>query len=142
MSKINHGLLSSNTDQWATPQTFFDSLNAEFNFTLDPCADAINAKCEKFYTRDQDGLAKNWDGERVFCNPPYGKEIGKWVKKCSEIAGGGELIGNAYPCENRHKMVPRIHIQQGGNKIYQRQAQVRRQQKLCTVPEYGRNFQK
>ena len=88
---INQGLLTSNTDQWATPQSFFDTLNAEFNFTLDPCADAVNAKCAKFYTREDDGLSKDWNGERVFCNPPYGKEIGKWVKKCSELRGGGSL---------------------------------------------------
>lgn len=87
---LNNGLFTSATDQWATPQSFFDILNAEFNFTLDPCADATNAKCAKFFTKEDDGLSKSWDGEKVFCNPPYGKEIGKWVKKCAEaVAGGG-----------------------------------------------------
>jgi site-specific DNA-methyltransferase (adenine-specific) len=76
------GLFSSATDDWATPQAFFDELNSEFHFTLDPCASPTNAKCERYYTREQDGLFKDWQGERVFCNPPYGREIAKWVHKC------------------------------------------------------------
>lgn len=79
---------SSKTDQWATPQWFFDVLDTEFNFTLDPCANFSNTKCSKFYTKEQDGLAQSWDNEIVFCNPPYGREIGKWVKKASEAKGG------------------------------------------------------
>jgi len=61
---------SSKTDLWATPQGFFDALNTEFQFTLDPCANEGNAKCEKFFTEEQDGLKQDWDGEKVFCNPP------------------------------------------------------------------------
>lgn len=79
---------SSQSDNWATPQDFFDKLHQEFHFTLDPCADISNAKCTKFYTRDDDGLSKSWDNEIVFCNPPYGREISKWVKKASEASGG------------------------------------------------------
>jgi len=72
---------SSKTDLWSTPQYFFDKLNDEFNFTLDPCATAENAKCDKFYTKEDDGLSKDWSDERVFMNPPYGREIGRWVEK-------------------------------------------------------------
>ena len=75
-------VFSSQTDQWSTPQSFFDRLNDEFHFTLDPCADKYNHKCEKYYTKEDDGLVQSWDGEKVFCNPPYGKEISKWVQKC------------------------------------------------------------
>lgn len=75
---------SSKTDDWATPQDLFDKLDKEFHFTLDPCATKENAKCPKFYTREQDGLAQRWDMERVFCNPPYGRVIGDWVKKMAE----------------------------------------------------------
>lgn len=78
---INKGLMTSNTDEWATPKDFFDELNKEFNFTLDPCATNENHKCEKFYTKEDDGLSKDWRNEIVFCNPPYGREIGKWVEK-------------------------------------------------------------
>lgn len=80
---------SSASDDWATPQDFFDKLHEEFNFTLDPCADAENAKCSKFYTKEQDGLTPSWEGERVFCNPPYGRVIGNWVRKCAE---GGATV--------------------------------------------------
>ena len=77
-------MFSSQTDLWATPQEFYDKLNAEFQFTLDPCATSQNAKCEKYYTRKEDGLKQNWQGETVFCNPPYGRVIKDWVKKCYE----------------------------------------------------------
>ena len=77
-------MFSSETDLWATPQEFFDKLNSEFNFTLDPCATSENAKCSKYYTVKEDGLKQDWGGETVFCNPPYGREIAKWVRKASE----------------------------------------------------------
>lgn len=77
-------MFSSKSDQWATPQYFYDELNKEFGFTLDPCADETNHKCEFYYTKEQDGLKQIWDCEFVFCNPPYGREIGSWVKKCYE----------------------------------------------------------
>jgi site-specific DNA-methyltransferase (adenine-specific) len=75
-------MFSSQTDQWTTPQAFFDKLNEEFHFTLDPCADEFNHKCEKYFTKEDDGLLHDWGDETVFCNPPYGREIGKWVQKC------------------------------------------------------------
>lgn len=77
-------MFSSKTDNWSTPQDFFDTLNAEFNFTLDPCASIENAKCKNFFTKEQDGLLQDWQGNVVFCNPPYGREIGKWVKKVTK----------------------------------------------------------
>lgn len=73
---------SSASGDWSTPQDFFDKLNEEFHFTLDPCADHLNHKCEKYYTEEQDGLKQDWSGEVVFCNPPYGREVAKWVRKC------------------------------------------------------------
>jgi phage N-6-adenine-methyltransferase len=72
---------SSDTPEWATPKELFDRLNAEFRFTLDPCCTHENAKCEKHYTASEDGLSKSWANERVFMNPPYGREIGKWMAK-------------------------------------------------------------
>lgn len=77
---INEGLFTSNTDEWATPQALFDEWNAKYHFTLDVAASAENAKCERYYTKEDDGLSKPWKG-RVWCNPPYGREIGKWVEK-------------------------------------------------------------
>lgn len=75
---------SSKTDLWSTPQNFYDMLDDEFNFTLDPCATHDNHKTDKYYTLEDDGLSKDWTGEVVFMNPPYGREIGKWVKKAKE----------------------------------------------------------
>ena len=83
---ITRGLFSSATSEWATPQAFFDGLDAEFHFTLDPCSTDSNAKCKLHYTIDNDGLTQDWGGQRVFCNPPYGREISKWVKKCHDEA--------------------------------------------------------
>ena len=77
-------MFSSATDEWSTPQDVFDKLNEEFSFTLDPCANDTNHKCKKYFTKTENGLLQNWDDEIVFCNPPYGREIGKWVKKAAE----------------------------------------------------------
>lgn len=77
-------MFSSETDLWATPQEFYNTLNNEFGFTLDPCATPENAKCEKYYTIIENGLNQDWQGETVFCNPPYGRVIKVWVKKCYE----------------------------------------------------------
>lgn len=81
---MNKAMFSSKTDEWETPQDFFDALDAEFHFTLDPCATPENAKCKKYFTKAEDGLRQDWQGETVFCNPPYGRAIKDWVKKCYE----------------------------------------------------------
>lgn len=90
---INKGLFTSNSEEWATPQTFFDELNKEFGFTLDACATPQNAKCARYFTKEIDGLSQSWSGEKVFCNPPYGRDISKWVAKAySETLSGGVKI--------------------------------------------------
>ena len=75
---------SSKTNEWSTPQAFFDELNKEFNFTLDPCATRENAKCTKYFTVEDDGLKQDWSNDVVFMNPPYGREIKYWVQKAFE----------------------------------------------------------
>lgn len=91
---MNDVHFSSASEEWATPQDFFDALDAEFHFTLDPCSTDENAKCEKHYTKEQDGLKQDWTGETVFCNPPYGRGIGKWIAKCYEHfrSGAGTAV--------------------------------------------------
>lgn len=79
-------LFSSKSDEWATPQAFFDKLNAIYNFTLDPCASFSNHKCEKYYSIGDDGLSHDWTGEVVFCNPPY-SNIRAWVEKSITYIG-------------------------------------------------------
>ena len=81
---LSRGLFSSNTDLWATPQAFYDALDAEFHFQLDPCATLQNAKCARYFTAEQDGLKQDWGGVRTFCNPPYGRELPRWVRKAYE----------------------------------------------------------
>ena len=89
---ITNGLMSSNTCEWATPRGLFDELNNEFGFTLDPCCTHLNRKCEKYFTKEDDGLSKDWSGEIVFCNPPYGRDISKWVRKCHLEAQKGTTV--------------------------------------------------
>ena len=74
-------LFSSANEVWTTPQDLFDELNREFGFNLDPCALPENAKCEKYFTPNDDGLTQCWGGYTVFCNPPYGRKLYDWVKK-------------------------------------------------------------
>ena len=77
-------MFSSKTDLWSTPQEFYNKLNEEFNFNLDPCASNENHKCDKYFTMINNGLKQDWKGYKVFCNPPYGRKIKEWVKKCYE----------------------------------------------------------
>ena len=72
-------LKTSNNTEWETPQELFDEINAEFNLELDVCASLTNAKCQRFYTKEYNGLDMVWNG-RVWCNPPY-SEWGRWVGK-------------------------------------------------------------
>jgi site-specific DNA-methyltransferase (adenine-specific) len=77
----NNGRYNGNGRHWSTPPEVFDPLHAEFAFTLDPCATAETAKVPRFFTEADDGLTRSWGGERVFMNPPYGREIYAWTKK-------------------------------------------------------------
>jgi len=72
---------SSTKSDWDTPQAFYDKLDKTFGFTLDPCATTNSAKCNKYFTEKQNGLIQDWTGHRVFVNPPYGRNIGEWLKK-------------------------------------------------------------
>jgi phage N-6-adenine-methyltransferase len=81
----NDLMFSSKTDLWATPQNFFDKLHMVFRFETDVCALPQNAKCERFFTPEMDGLAQEWVGS-CWMNPPYGREIGKWVEKAFRAA--------------------------------------------------------
>lgn len=85
-------LFSSATDEWATPRDFFAKLNRRYRFTLDPCATAENATCPLYFTRADDGLKQDWGTHRVFCNPPYGRAIGAWTRKCFEASQQGALV--------------------------------------------------
>lgn len=76
-------LLSSKSNEWETPQEFFNELHREFAFTVDAAASHENAKLPRYWTREENGLERSWKGERVWCNPPYGREIGLWIEKAA-----------------------------------------------------------
>lgn len=94
---INKSWYSSQTDKWATPQDFFDELNSKYHFTLDVCATEADAKCERYYSPEEDGLAQEWEGV-CWMNPPYGRNItGKWVKKAVEESRKGCTVVSLLP---------------------------------------------
>lgn len=80
---IAKALFSNNSDEWSTPQDFFNQLDLEFHFNLDPCATKENHKCERYFSQEENGLSKNWGGCTVFVNPPY-SQLKHWVKKSWE----------------------------------------------------------
>lgn len=88
---MNEVHFSSKTDLWSTPQAFFDSLLREFNFELDVCALPENAKCAKYFTPETDGLAQRWSGV-CWMNPPYGRDIRKWMRKAWESYLDGATV--------------------------------------------------
>lgn len=85
-------MVSSKSNEWETPQDFFDELNKEFNFTLDPCTNNHNHKCQKFFTIEDDGLKQDWSKDIVFMNPPYGGHTGDWIKKAWEESQKGATV--------------------------------------------------
>jgi phage N-6-adenine-methyltransferase len=84
-------LFSSKSDDWATPQKLYDKLNEEFHFETDVCASEDNAKCARYFTKDQDGLSQEWTGV-CWMNPPYGRDIGLWLKKAYESSLNGAMV--------------------------------------------------
>lgn len=82
---------SSKTDMHATPQKFFDYYNNVFKFTLDVCASPENAKCERYFTVADNGLAQGWAGN-CWMNPPYGREIIHWMRKAYESSLTGATV--------------------------------------------------
>lgn len=90
-SHMTSGLFSSRTDEWETPKDLFQKLDNEFHFDLDVCATPQNAKCKRFFTKEQDGLKQEWKGP-CWMNPPYGRQISLWVKKALDSARGGATV--------------------------------------------------
>ncbi len=93
----NNGRYNGNGRHWGTPPEIFDQLHEEFRFTLDPCATPESAKLPRFYTEEDDGLSKDWIGERVFMNPPYGREIYPWTRKARLESFRGALVVGLLP---------------------------------------------
>ena len=77
---MEKALFSTGNGEWETPDDLFSALNLEYNFDLDVCATPHNAKCKRYFSKNQDGLSQEWRGN-IWCNPPYGREIDKWIAK-------------------------------------------------------------
>lgn len=89
---VDKVLFSSECIEWETPKWLFDQLDRVYHFTLDPCCRKETAKCKKYYTEEDDGLTKSWSNEVVFMNPPYGREISKWIEKAYNEAKNSNAI--------------------------------------------------
>jgi phage N-6-adenine-methyltransferase len=88
----------SASEVWRTPPALFLALNQEFDFTLDVAADDGNAMVDRYLDADRDALTQSWAGERVFCNPPYGRDLGRWLAKAIvEAHDGGALVVMVLP---------------------------------------------
>ena len=92
MSGFTSGMRSSASNEWTTPHDLFDELDAEFGFDLDVASTHGNALCERHFTAEDDGLSQPWEDAHVWCNPPYGREIPKWMRKAAETAGRGCVV--------------------------------------------------
>lgn len=74
---MNKVIFSHKCDEWRTPRELFNTLNDLFHFDVDAAATEENKLCDRYFV---DGLAANWDGLCVYCNPPY-SNIKAWVEK-------------------------------------------------------------
>jgi phage N-6-adenine-methyltransferase len=88
---------------WETPQDFFDKLHREFNFTIDVCANKENNKLDIYYSEEDNALEKDWGGNVCWMNPPYGREISKWVKKAFEESKRGTTVVCLIPSRTETK---------------------------------------
>ncbi len=91
-SMPSRGMFTSTSIEWETPLALFNELNAKHQFTLDVCANAGNAKCKRFFSKEDNGLAQSWAGEVCWMNPPYGRTIGKWIEKASQESKHAKIV--------------------------------------------------
>jgi len=93
---INKGMMSSNTSEWSTPQDFFEKLNKEFQFDADVAASDENHKCEKYWTKIEDGLATASTKDFIV----------EWKRRCPckdcEANECEECVWCADQCSNKH----------------------------------------
>ena len=103
MARIGYMQTIGKTDNWATPQTLFDALDREFRFTLDVCADPDNAKCDRFFTKEDDCLIQDWGEAVCWMNPPYGHAIKQFLQKAHEATKRGATVVCLVPAKTDTK---------------------------------------
>ena len=122
------GIFSSKTDEWETPQWLFNEMNEEFHFDLDPAATDENHKCARYFTKEDDGLSKKWGGVCMVQSTlrKTDREMGgESIQRSTEARHNGGYVAS---CEDRQRMVSRLHFRQSRSAIYQRTATVWREQ--------------
>ena len=80
----NEAMFTTGNNEWGTPPELFRLLDEEFRFTIDAAASKDNALISRYWTEEDDALSQSWKHERVFCNPPYGREYPAFVRKAAE----------------------------------------------------------
>lgn len=134
-------LMSSASEEWATPQEFYDALNAEFDFTLDPCATEENHKCERYFTQEQDGLKMDWGGVPRVLQSTIRQEIKRLG--CKVLSRGTQrqyVSCYADTGTDGYKVFSRLHTAPRGSPIYTRAVEIRGIGKRRTVPVNGCNL--
>lgn len=137
----NDLFFSSKTDLWATPAGFFADLDAEFHFSLDPCATPKNAKCKRYFTAEQDGLKQDWGGGDGFLQSPVWsrrRRVGEKGIRGIEKAGNARRVPT--PSANGYKVVSRLYHKKGENSVRAWAAEIRRRKSAGAVPVDGCNF--
>ena len=106
-------MLSSKTPEWATPQEFFDELNKEFNFTLDPCCTHENAKCAYHFTKEEDGLSPKWGGQKILDT-----HLGSGSSRIAAYRAGLDFYGCELDKEYFDKMNERFEKEVHGVEVF------------------------
>lgn len=89
----NHRSMGTGENEWYTPQDHIERARAFLGaIDLDPASSAIaqeRIKAGEFFTKDDDGLTREWFG-RVWLNPPYAQPaIQQFAEKMvSEVTAG------------------------------------------------------
>lgn len=139
---MNKTLFSSNSEEWATPGDFFEELNREFKFDLDPCATAENHKTLKFFTKEQNGLLQDWGGAAGFLQSalrPENRELDReGIRRRAQRRNDRR---SSYSGKDRHEVFSRLHPEPVRNQIRKRPPEVRRGRSVGAVPFNGRYLQ-
>lgn len=140
---LSKALFSSKTDDWSTPQDTFDVLNKEFNFTLDPCADGTNHKCEKYYTVEDNGLLQPWGGRKSVLQSSIWKT--DWKLGEESVYGRSQRehdCGSSHSSQNRHQILPRLHSSQSRSPVFIWKTSLWRWARNCSFSVNGCHLQR
>ena len=117
-------MFSSNSDEWATPEDFFDTINQEFHFNLDPCATSENHKCEKFFTMEQNGLNMDWGGVSCVLQSTIFEDCRMGCEVLRRRLQRKHTCVYANSGKDRHKIFSRLHLESFGSTIHKRSIEV------------------